>query len=334
MKKNLFTGALALTLSAAFLAGCGSSGSSSTASTTAAQASTTASATTAASAETTAAASEAAGETTAAAEDSSSDYDFTKDPIDLKLGVVGSIYEDMWKPAVDTLKDEGINLELVQFSDYVTPNNALANGEIDLNAFQHRIYLKSDSESNGYEITNIGNTFLTPLNLYSAKITSFDNIKDGDTIAVPNDPTNEGRALKVLAASGLIKLKDDAIFNPTLDDIESYSKQVKIEELAANTIPSTLPDVTAGIINGNYALDCGLKADDAIYKDSVLDEPEYWNLIAARTKDLSDPKLVAAYDKVVKAYQSQGTQDVFDNEFGGFFIASGWDEDLLADYKK
>ena len=255
------------------------------------------------------------------------------EPIELKIGVVGSIYEDLWENAVETLKDEGIDLKIVQFSDYVTPNNALANGEIDLNAFQHQIYLQSEINQYGYELTNIGNTFIIPLNLYSEKIKSVDELKAGDTIAVPNDPTNEGRALKVLAAAGIITLKDNDNFNPTLDDIEKYNVEVKIEELAANTIPSTLPDVTAAIINGNYALDFGLDVDGAIYKDTVLDEEKYWNLIAAKTADLSDSKLVEAYDKVVEAFQTQATEDVFNNKFGGYFIQVGWDQDRLSEYK-
>ncbi len=255
------------------------------------------------------------------------------EPIELKIGVVGSIYEDLWENAVETLKDEGIDLKIVQFSDYVTPNNALANGEIDLNAFQHQIYLQSEIDQYGYELTNIGNTFIIPLNLYSEKIKSVDELKAGDTIAVPNDPTNEGRALKVLAAAGIITLKDNDNFNPTLDDIEKYNVEVKIEELAANTIPSTLPDVTAAIINGNYALDFGLDVDGAIYKDTVLDEEKYWNLIAAKTADLSDSKLVEAYDKVVEAFQTQATEDVFNNKFGGYFIQVGWDQDRLSEYK-
>lgn len=255
------------------------------------------------------------------------------EPIELKIGVVGSIYEDLWENAVETLKDEGIDLKIVQFSDYVTPNNALANGEIDLNAFQHQIYLQSEIDQYGYELTNIGNTFIIPLNLYSEKIKSVDELKAGDTIAVPNDPTNEGRALKVLAAAGIITLKDNDNFNPTLDDIEKYNVEVKIEEIAANTIPSTLPDVTAAIINGNYALDFGLDVDGAIYKDTVLDEEKYWNLIAAKTADLSDSKLVEAYDKVVEAFQTQATEDVFNNKFGGYFIQVGWDQDRLSEYK-
>ena len=252
------------------------------------------------------------------------------EPVTVKLGVVGSIYEDLWTPAKEALKDEGIDLEFVQFSDYVTPNNALANGEIDLNAFQHRIYLQSEIDSYGYEIQNIGNTFIIPLNLYSQKVSSVDELKDGDTVAIPDDLTNGGRALKVLEAAGLIELNPDAAFNPTLDDIVKYNVGIKIEELKANVIPSTLADVTAAVVNGNYALDFGLKTDEAIYKDTVLDVEEYWNLIAARTADLEDPDKVAVYEKVVKAFQSPETEKVFNDTYGGYFIAVGWDQDLLA----
>lgn len=254
----------------------------------------------------------------------------TAEPVTIKLGVVGSIYEDLWAPAQEALKDEGVDLEIVQFSDYVTPNNALANGEIDLNAFQHRIYLQSEIDNYGYEIQNIGNTFIIPLNLYSQKVSSVEELKDGDTVAIPDDLTNGGRALKVLEAAGLINLKDSAGFNPTVDDIESYNVNIKIEELKANVIPSTLADVTAAFVNGNYALDFGLKTDEAIYKDTVLDVEEYWNLIAARTADLDDPEKVAAFEKVVKAFQSPETEKVFNETYGGYFIKVGWDQDLLA----
>lgn len=252
------------------------------------------------------------------------------DPVTVKLGVVGSIYEDLWAPAKEALKSEGINLDIVQFSDYVTPNNALANGEIDLNAFQHRIYLDNEIQSYGYKIQNVGNTFIIPLNLYSQKVTSLKDIKDGDTIAIPNDVTNGGRALKVLEAAGLIKLKSDAGFNPTTGDIETYNVKIKIEELAANTIPSALADVTAAIINGNYALDFGLKTEEAIFADTSLGEEKYWNLVAARTDDLSDPQKVETYKKVIKAFQSPETEKIFKDTYGGYFIKQGWDQDLLS----
>ena len=231
--------------------------------------------------------------------------------VTVKLGVVGGIYDDLWASAKAALADEGIDLEIVQFSDYVTPNNALANGDIDLNAFQHRIYLQNEIDNYGYAIQNIGNTFIIPLNLYSQKVSSVDELKDGDVVAIPDDLTNGGRALKVLEAAGLIELDPNAAFNPTVDDITSYK------------------DVAAAVVNGNYALDFGLKTDEAIYKDSVLDVEEYWNLIAARTADVEDPDTAAIYEKVVEAFQSSATEDVFNNTFGGYFIAVGWDQDLI-----
>lgn len=260
-----------------------------------------------------------------------SDKGGSGDTVNLKLGVVGGIYEDIWTPAKDALKEEGINLEFVQFSDYVTPNKALNSGEIDLNAFQHRIYLDNEIKTNGYELDIIGNTFIIPLNLYSSKVDSVKDLKDGDTVAIPNDVTNGGRALKVLEAAGLIKLKDSAEFSPTVDDIESYTVAIEIKELAANTIPSALPDISAGIVNGNFALDFGLKTEEAIFADTSLDEENYWNLIAARSEDVQDADKAAIYKKVVEAFQTAETDKIFKEEFGGYFIAVGWDQDLLAE---
>ena len=251
------------------------------------------------------------------------------DTVTVKLGVVGAIYDDIWKPAQEALKAEGINLEIVQFSDYVTPNNALANGEIDLNAFQHRIYLQGEIANYGYEIQNIGNTFIAPMSLFSSKISSVSELKDGDIIAIPDDLTNGGRALKVLESAGIITLNSAAGFNPTLDDIQTYNIGVTIKELKANVIVSALPDVTAAIVNNNYALDFGLSASDAIFADDRLDIEDYWNRIAARTADLSDPDKVEIFRKVVEAYQSDATLEVFNTECRGFYTPAGWDQDLL-----
>ena len=316
MRRSIIAAVTALTF-AAVITGCGASdGSGEAASTSAAE-------TEGTSAEDTEAASEA--------EDDGSAAD--GENVVVKLGVVGSIYEDLWEGPAEKLKEEGIDLELVQFSDYVTPNNALNSGEIDLNSFQHQIYLNNEIEQYGYEIQAVGNTFIIPLNLYSDKITSVDEIKDGDVIAIPNDLTNGGRALKVLESAGLIELSEESAFSPTIDDIETYNVDITIEELAANTIPSVLPDITAGIINGNYALDFGLKTEEALFEDTSVSESQYWNIVAARTADLSDPEKVEVYDKVIKAFQTDDEIDVFNNEFGGYFIAQGWDQDLLADYK-
>ena len=255
----------------------------------------------------------------------------TAEPVTVKLGIVGGINEDLWAPAKATLAEEGIDLELVNFSDYVTPNRALNDGEIDLNAFQHRIYLQGEIDSYGYEIQNIGNTFIAPLSLFSDKITSVDELKDGDVIAIPNDQTNGGRALKVLESAEIITLDPSAGFNPTVDDIQTYNVGVTIKELKANVIVSTLPDVTAAIVNNNYALDFGLAASDAIFADDRLDIEDYWNLIAARTADLSDPAKVEVFRKVVKAYQSDGTLAVYNDQCKGFYTPAGWDQDLLPE---
>lgn len=243
------------------------------------------------------------------------------------LGVVGTVYEEIWAPAKEALKAQGINLKFVQFTDYVTPNNALANGEIDLNGFQHRIFLENEIKNHGYDIRLIGNTFLTPMNLYSNKVKAVSELKSGSVIAIPNDVTNGGRALKVLEAAGLIKISDDAGFNPTVADI-TESNGIEIRELAANTIPSVLSDVDAAIINGNYALDFGLKTEEAIFADPINEEP-YWNLVAARNSDLEDPAKVELYKKIVKAFQSEGTEKVFNETYGGYYIKAGWGIDEL-----
>ena len=246
---------------------------------------------------------------------------------EIKLGVVGSIYEDLWAPAKKSLKADGINLKIVQFSDYVTPNNALSNGEIDLNAFQHRIFLENEIRNHKYDVKLIGNSFIIPLNLYSVKVKSVKELKKGAIVAIPNDVTNGGRAYKVLAAAGLITLKSTAGFNPSSYDIESNPKGIVIKELAANTISSVLPDVDAAIINGNYALDFGIKTESAIFKDTSVTEKSYWNLIAARGADLKNPEKIEIFRKVVKAFQSAETERVFNQEFGGYFIKEGWDID-------
>ena len=173
----------------------------------------------------------------------------------------------------------------------------------------------------------IGNTFIIPLNLYSTKVKSVSELKKGSVVAIPNDVTNGGRAYKVLAAAGLITLKASAGFNPTYDDIETNPSGIVIKELAANTIPSALADVDAAIVNGNYALDFGIKTESAIFKDTSVDEKAYWNLIAARGKDLQNSAKVEIFRKVVEAFQSPETEKVFNETFGSYFIKEGWDID-------
>lgn len=246
----------------------------------------------------------------------------------VKLGVVGAMYEEIWAPAKEALKEEGIDLQVIQFTDYNTPNTALANGDIDLNAHQHRIFLEADAGAKGYNLKIIGNTFIIPLNLYSNKVKSVDELKDGAVVAIPDDVTNGGRALKVLQAAGLVELKPDAGFNPRINDV--FKSRVQIKELKANTIPAALPDVDAAIVNGNYALSFGIKTENAIFKDTSLDELNYWNLIAANAESLKDSDKVEKFRKVVAAFQRPETEKVFNETYGGYFIKVGWDIDELS----
>lgn len=271
---------------------------------------------------------------------SSDDAQATEAPADngeptvVKLGVTSGD-KDMWQYAKKyLLENENIDLQFVEFSDYTTPNNALNNGEIDLNSFQHMIYLKGEIEEHGYDIQAIGYTVISPLNLYSYNVKSVDEIKDGDVIAVPNDPTNEGRALKVLANAGLITLANPDSSSPTLQDISDYKVKIEIKELAADTITSALPDVTAAIINANYATDFGLDFDETvIFHDEGTGAEDYWNLIAARTEDLKDPAKVELYRKIVDAFHSDGTKEVLHTVLHDSSVPAGWDVDLLADVK-
>jgi D-methionine transport system substrate-binding protein len=241
----------------------------------------------------------------------------------VKIGVVGEANE-MWDPVIEELKEEGINIELVVFTDYTTPNKALNDGDTDLNAFQHYAYLNSEVENNGYKLTSIGDTFISAMNIYSNKVKDVSEITDGAKIAVPNDATNEGRALKILEAAGLIKLNPDAGDSPEKTDITENSLNIELVEVDAANVYALLPDVTAAVINCNYALDNGLNpGEDSIFQDNVsfYSGKSYVNLIAARTEDADNE----TYKKVVEAYQTDAVKAVYADEFKGAYIAA-WDE--------
>lgn len=251
-----------------------------------------------------------------AAQSSAAQSASAETPVTVKIGLTGTFNEDIWAPAAEELAAEGINLEFVQFSNFSLPNQALVNGEIDLNAFQHHAFLNNEVTSNGYAITPIGDTYIVAMNVYSNFLSSLDELRDGDQIAVPNDATNEGRALKLLESAGLLTIDPAAGASPEISDITDYKVQVKFVEMDANLVASALPDVAAAVINGNYALDSGLKADDAIFKETEYADDSYFGLIAARTEDAENP----VYQRIVEAYQSQKTIDVFNDEFAGFFV--------------
>lgn len=295
MKKKLLATVLTAALAFGAITGCGSQKTEETAATDSNSATTT-------------------SETTASTQEAEAAKDGETRVV--KLGLTGVIYEDIWNPIKEKLAGEGIDLQYVQFSDFSLPNAALDAGEIDINAFQHHAYFNNDTEKNGYDLTAIGDTFIIAMNIYSDQIQSIDELKDGDTVAIPDDASNGGRALKVLESAGIIEIDPDAGANPTVSDITNYKVQVDITELGASTIPSVIPDFTIAVVNGNYALDYCIDPSTAIFKESEYDDDSYFCLIAVKSGNADDP----VYQEIVKLFQSEETKQIFENKFGGYFV--------------
>ena len=193
---------------------------------------------------------------------------------------------------VDDLAAQGITLETKEFTDYVTPNDAVEYGEIDANYFQHIPYLESFNTEHGYHLVNAGGIHVEPIALYSSKYSSLSDLPNGAVIAIPNDPTNEGRALLLLQSAGLIKLRADAGLEAIPLDITENPKNFKFSEIEAATLPRVLSDVDAAIINGNYAIPAGLVATrDGLFVEGA-DSP-YVNVIAVKEGNENNPAIKA-----------------------------------------
>ena len=236
---------------------------------------------------------------------------------EVTLGVVGSNNEQ-WDTVNELLAKDNIKVKLIEFSEYKLPNAALDNGEIDLNAFQHKAYLEKEIADLGYDISVLGDTILAPLSLYSNYITDIQELKEGDKIAVPSDPTNEGRCFKILESAGVIEVDPAAGYIPEIKDITSNPLKLEFVEVEAANTASLLPDVTAAFVNGGHAVDNGLKIADAVYTEQVepgSDNP-YINIIACRTEDLNNE----VYQKVLAAYQSDETAQTILDVYQGAYI--------------
>lgn len=216
---------------------------------------------------------------------------------------------------MDVVKQEaakqGLKVNVKAFNDYITPNQALANGDIDLNVYQHQPFLDAFNAKNGTNIVSIGKTYLAPLALYSHKYKKVADIPDGSTIAIPNDPTNGSRALEILQKANLIKLdpKKDSM-KVTVQDIVDNPHHFKISELEAAQLPRSLDDTAASVINAGYAISIGLNsARDGLAVEA--DTSPYVNIIAARAQDKDNP----TYQKFVKIFQSQAVKDYINKQF-------------------
>lgn len=240
------------------------------------------------------------------------------EPITVKIGVVGENNEQ-WTPVKEALAKENIVIELVKFSDYSLPNQALADGEIDLNAFQHYAFLDNEIENRGLELSVIGESIIAPLGVYSTKIEDIKELKKGDKIAIPNDATNGGRSLKVLEAAGLITVNPDVGYLPILNDITANPLSIEFIEVEAAQTPSLLPDVAAAIINGGHAVDASyIPSDDAIYLEAVVEGSDnpYINVIVARTIDKDNE----TYAKVVSTFQTDEVSEVIGTTYKGAYL--------------
>ncbi len=220
----------------------------------------------------------------------------------VKIGVIGTKHE-LWDRVKENLASENIEIELVEFTEYTPVNQALYDGDLDLNAFQHYIYFDQFNETHDNKLVSMGKTFLSPIGLYSESYTSASEIKEGDSIAIPDDPTNLGRSLKLLESAGLIKLKDSGNLMPTQQDIAENPLNLVITELDAAQTARALVDVGASVINTDLAVDAGFSpSDDSIFLEPVTEASQpYINLIAAHV----DQKDNEVYKKIVAAYQTQ-----------------------------
>lgn len=234
----------------------------------------------------------------------------------LKIGVTAGPHAQIFEQVKKIAEKDGLKIQVVEFSDYIQPNAALAAGDLDANSYQHKPFLDQQVKDRGYKIVNVGYTVNFPIGLYSKKVKSLAELKEGARFGIPNDPTNGGRVLLVLQDKGLIKLKPEAGLKATPLDVVENPKKLKFVELDAAQLPRSLDDLDASAINTNYALSAGLNpARDAIAQEAA--KSPYVNLLAVREQDKDKPWVA----KLVKAYHSEEIRKFVQAEFKGAVLA-------------
>ncbi|PDT15983.1 metal ABC transporter substrate-binding protein [Rhizobium sp. J15] len=236
---------------------------------------------------------------------------FAEDKL-IKVGIMAGEDEDVWRVVTSEAAKKGLKIETVIFNDYTQPNEALERGEIDANAFQHQPYLDNQVKQHGYHITPVGYTGVWPIGLYTKKYKSVAEIPDGAVIGVPNDPSNEGRALRVLQNEGLIKLSEDAGILATVADVTENPKKIEIKELDAGIVGRSIDDLDAGVVNTDWALKSGLSPAERIAQEPIADNP-YRNFIAVKEEN-KDADWVKT---LVSSYQNDTVKAEFDKVYKG-----------------
>ena len=270
-----------------------------------------------------------AAETTAAETHSSSEQttaettaeETTASSGELQKIVVGASpapHAEILKAANDVLKEKGYELEIKEYVDYIQPNLALESGDLDANYFQHLPYLESFNKENGTNLVSAGAIHYEPFGVYAGKTTSLDELQDGATIAVPNDTTNEARALLLLEAQGLIKLKEDAGLTATKNDIVENPKNLQLYEVEAAQLPRVIGDVDVAVINGNYAIEAGYKVSDALAVEASdsLAATTYGNVVAVRAGEENDPAIQA----LIEALTSDEVKAFIESTYDGAVV--------------
>jgi len=236
----------------------------------------------------------------------------------IKVGATPAPHAEVLEVAKELLAKENITLDIVEFTDYVTPNTSTEDGSIDANYFQHITYMNNFNEENGTHLVSVANIHYEPFGLYAGKTSAIAALPDGAQIGVPNDATNEARALLLLEQEGLISLKSGAGINATKLDIVDNPKNLEIVEMEAAQLPTRLPDLDMAVINGNYAIDAGLKMSDALAIESAGGDAAtaYVNVLCVKEGKENDPAIQA----LVKALQSDEVKKFMEDTYGGAVV--------------
>ena len=234
-------------------------------------------------------------------------------PKEIKIGATAGPHAQVAEAVAKEAKKQGIDLKVVEFSDYVTPDKALADGDIQLNAYQHVPFMENFNKQNGSKLVAIGKTILMPMGLYSNSVHSAADVPEGAIVAIPNDPTNGGRGLALLAKAGLITLKDGVGFKATVADITSNPKNLQIQELEAAQLPRSLDDVVVAAIPMNYVQSAGLNVEKQGFFLEPKDEPLAVMILAVRSQDKDNE----TYKKIADIYKSDAIKQFINDTFKG-----------------
>ncbi len=234
----------------------------------------------------------------------------------LKVGATSGPHAEILEFLKEGLKAEGIDLEVYAFSDYISPNAALDQGDLDANSYQHQLFLDTQNKDRGYKLVSVAKTVVCPMGFYSKKIANIDDLKDSATVSVPNDPANVGRALVLLEKKGFIKLKEGVGYRASVLDIVENPKKLRIIEIEAPQLPRVLDDVDIGAVNVNYAVEAGLSPlKDSILLEDAATSP-FANLIVVREENRDDPLV----KKLIEAYQTDETAKFMIERYKGGFV--------------